>query len=81
MHKQYFCYGLCGAIALRGIILPDWTATVSLAFAIVLCGFWMWIEHKTIDDKSGNEIKEVKTELKEVSSRLSSLSLKLGIKK
>jgi len=81
MKKEYFCYGLCGALAFRGIILPDWPSTVALMFAVALCGFWMWLDFKVVDDKSGSELKEVKTELKEVSSRLSSLSLKLGFKK
>lgn len=81
MNKEYFFYSVCATLALKAVILPDWPTTVAFIFCDALIAFFMWIDFKSTDDKSDKEIDDLKSEIKTVSDRLSSLSLKVGIKR
>jgi hypothetical protein len=81
MHKEYFAYVVCGILTLKCVMLPDWESTVALMFGCSIFAFSLWLDFKSVDNKSDGELSELKTEIKEVSSRLNSLHLKLGFKK
>lgn len=81
MKKEYFCYGLCGAIAFRGIILPDWPSTIALMFAVTLCGFWMWLDFRAVDKNKDAELLSVKQDISKLSEKMGIMAIKLGFKK
>jgi len=81
MHKEYFSYVICGILTLKCVMLPDWESTVALMFGCAIYAFSLWLGFKSKDNKEDSALSELKTEIKDVSSRLNSLHLKLGFKK